>query len=347
MPDDVASCRLYVFMLTTIAGASYHMPMFSDAQKQKHERIAGELSAIRSGLMRTWAQIAHLLAMVDSSEYWKADNQASFTAWLRRQMPLFGLKEALLWRFVMAGRHYVKMLPMLQKWGLADVPLEQLSTKVSPENLEILGRLIKIAPEAEVREKAALILSGAAHRSDMRNWLASYRPALKTDVHKTGKSPASKGLLESTEPRLKEAMIRNTLLRNSAWTGVKDPFIYRVFQDTRLSIARNPVLDLVVAVKETQGQGILQFHGVEVKAGVVGLDSVTKCFDEAARFFDYLWLALPLGTELRLIEQSQTDCGILIVGDGTVSVIREPRQGAQRRGIQRGDLASALLERFL
>lgn len=124
-----------------------------------HDFLAREIAALTQGQSRSWAHIGYLLDRIDQTDYWRNEAK-SFTEWLKGHAESLGLKESTLWRYLTAGRYYIKLREALTGRGVSCPPLGELPDKVSPENLELLSKLARVAPDNALQRLAEQVISG-------------------------------------------------------------------------------------------------------------------------------------------------------------------------------------------
>ncbi len=124
-----------------------------------HHALAVDLKALAEGQQRSWPRLATLLEEVDRSEYWR-ERAGSFTEWLEEFAEAMTLKPATLWRILSAGRFYASLRSDLAGNGISAPPLDALPASVSPEALELLAKLGRVAPSDVTNEIAARVLAG-------------------------------------------------------------------------------------------------------------------------------------------------------------------------------------------
>ena len=90
-----------------------------------HDFLAREIAALTQGQSRSWAHIGYLLDRIDQTDYWRNEAK-SFTEWLKGHAESLGLKESTLWRYLTAGRYYIKLREALTGRGVSCPPLGEL-----------------------------------------------------------------------------------------------------------------------------------------------------------------------------------------------------------------------------
>ena len=303
--------------------------------------IKAELKALSQGETFIWGRISSLLNLVDRHDYWREDT-GTFTTWLDNHAELFGLKRSMLWRYISAGRFYNEQLR--KKFpSLAHKPLEEVTNELSPENLELLAKIFRAAPENIFKPLAIKLLSGEAKRSDLRASWKAFKPILDGQTARgRGVAPPkapidSNGLIGE---RLTAAVMRNQLSNEDAsWTQLKNLSTYKVY--TEIALSGSHRFDLVVV---TRGKtSALLMHGIEilpyrksVNHNLVSqlLSSVERC--------DLFWIALPTVPDASFTAKIPRSIGLLAVKSDGIQTIRIPQR--ESRATKTEELSRHLLE---
>lgn len=301
----------------------------SRSSDSPHVTLRHEITAIVSGEHWTWAQIGHLLDRVDKSGYWQSES-SSFTAWLKERAGEFGVKESTLWRYLTAGRYYVQLRKSLSHRQVTCPPLENLSDTVSPENLELLSKLSRAAPDEVIQELAVKVIHGDITRAELRTTWQAYRPVLDGRTARGGIDVPCINLNDRNQWHSQlEAMVLTTLSTASPeWTGVVKPEVYElIMYSSPLNRPTNHlsiVFDAVVVVRENS-HASLKIHGIEIKSGGY-LDNMTRQFETMAPFCDAVWLATPASPKEISKANLPDFVGVMRIDEGNVIVERFPGQ---------------------
>ncbi len=297
---------------------------------------------------RTWARIGYALDQVDVTGFWQG-KAASFSEWLRTFAPSLGLREASLWRYLTAARYYQKLRLMLSERGVACPPLESLPANVSPENLELLAKLARVAPDDVLRTIATRVVSGSIKRAELRTTWQIYRPALggRTARGTRGVAPT----VDPTDPEqfdsLIEAQIVTVLMTTEpTWTGSKQPYLYttmlRVSPEFGDDVHRKYVFDAVVITRAKRNSRT-DFHGIEIR-GENLYGPIHEVFEAQRPFCNYLWLAAPESASASWQVNIPEYVGLLEAHRQGVRILRKARR---LDGELSGDLAKGLLLKAL
>ena len=294
-----------------------------------HDFLAREIAALTQGQSRSWAHIGYLLDRIDQTDYWRNEAK-SFTEWLKGHAESLGLKESTLWRYLTAGRYYIKLREALTGRGVSCPPLGELPDKVSPENLELLSKLARVAPDNALQRLAEQVLSGGITRAELRTVWQAYRPARGGRTARGLGVPPPRINLRNREQfeSLTEAMVLTSLASGDpSWSGIRNPDLYELFMhispESDGATPRRYIFDAVAVIRDRKSDP-LQIHGIEI-AGGFHVNWSGK-LEGMAPYFNFLWIAVPEQAE-RIEKLTVPDfVGILRVMSGHVVVERPPRQ---------------------
>lgn len=300
--------------------------------------IKSEIDSLRQGVVFTWGRISTLLDLIDKTGYWRQESR-TFTLWIQVNEHLLGAKSSMLWRYLASGRFYQKLktdFPLL-----AGKPLSEVSEELSPENIELLAKISRCAPDDFFKPLATKLLLGEAKRSELRAVWMSFRPILGGRTARgqgvvapqftSGKSTASDQLLET-------ALIKNLLTKDSDWTKLKFIDHYKVFFDISVLGSKFDVVAI------TRGRtSALMMHGIKVFHHRFTINShefselkaaVEKC--------DMLWIVFSTYPEESLMMRIPLSIGLLSVDAGKINTIRLPKRDKRPESTE--ELARLLLE---
>jgi hypothetical protein len=312
-----------------------------------NQQINTDLAALAKGEVRSWAQIGLLLDQVDHSGYWQKSS-GSFTEWLKALSPSLNLKEASLWRYLTAARYYQELRKTLIASGVSIPSLDELSDKVSPENIEILSKLARVMPDDVFRKIAQQVVASTVTRAELRETWLAYRPVLE------GRTARGKGVaVPKINPAdsfqsesMLEAQIFTALSANgSEWTGIERPDRYELFMHVSPELPLNArqrfTFDAVAAVRAHKSAP-LTFHGIEIKGSYLISRSTYELLERQTPFCDFLWVATHGRTSELSMECIPEHVGLMIADGNSIQVIR-PAQRSQQSGHYTGELAKGLL----
>jgi len=289
------------------------------------------LKQLESGTSMPWPKLSCLLNAIEESGYWE-ETSDSFTEWLKYNSDRIGLKQSTLWRYLVVGRYYQSLREQLSKVKLNYPPLEELPNHVSPEKLELLSKLARVAPRDFFEPAVEMVLENSISRNELRAEWQAFRPALQ------GKTARGRGVLapqinpknEEQYHSVLEAMIINALRSiGPEWLGKRKAHMYdvrmHVWPDYPNIQNRAPryQFDAVALYKETKSSQ-LQVHGIEIGHAFV---SKHNKFVDMASYCDYLWVVINRSNNMYSINQYHIPdfIGVISVEGTEISVIREPQ----------------------
>jgi len=305
--------------------------------------IAMEVDAVTRETSRSWPRIANLLSNVEFYQYWQNDS-TSFSDWVRVFSTKLGLKESSVWRILASSRIYSRLRHELSARAF-DIPaLEELPHYVSPEKIEILEKVRRVAGPDVTDSLVRKVIDGSITRASLRLTWEAYRPVLK------GRTARGRGV---AAPRyvLAELGQHDSLLEaeftyafqtmGPNWTGTVRPIVYRMFAgvrpEKRKGDQRLIELALVVVVREKLTSPMV-FHGIEIcLPRCLASESSEKFRILADQFCDFFWIAarapcVPFESELADLPET---IGIFGLDNGTVKVVRAATRSVNAGAPQR------------
>lgn len=309
--------------------------------------LADELAALSRGEVRSWGLMGYLLDQAEKTSYWQSEAR-SFSAYVELLANRYGVKTGSLWRYLTAGRYYDELR---QHYGGGQSalfpPLREVADAVSPEKLEILSKLSRVAPDDVMTALVLRVVRSEITRAELRAQWEAYRPVLAGRTARgDGVSPPR---VDHADPdqaaQLGEANVAFTLLSaGSAWTGCIDPDLYEVFVELRVKAPSPMVFDFVALQRRTPDSA-LELHGIEVLSRL-GRQNLTTKIRPLLPFFNFVWLALPEDAG-PVPECTLPDfVGVLRVGQRGVTVERAA-QISDKLGSEIATLTQALLVKSL
>lgn len=316
------------------------------------DQLRKELLSLKSGPLPAWPRIGRFLDDAESWRYWETEGASSFTEWVRSLARSLGRKERILWRYLAAQRYYKRLRAQLTLGPLGERKLDaptELPDVASPENLELLSKIARVAPEEVLEPLARRVLRGEISRPELNRAWQAFRPALG------GRTARGRG---AVKPRIdrkdpdqyegqRKAMVCHWLQTGPSWTGCKKPVAYEVFLEVRPKPvpdqAFSRVFDAVAVVVRQEGS--VELHGVGVK-GMFSNDAAPRALSHAARYCDYFWVAR--SEEAGPVDVSQIPAGIGLLLDrgGRLEVKRRPTRSSES-GRSRENLLAGVLARAL
>ena len=273
----------------------------------------------------SWVRTGIELARIEAEQSW-SDSASSFSDWLKNQATKLGVEESNLWRYLSAVRFYPELRQSLIDGGHDCPEVQNLSEQVSPENLELLSKLIRVMPPADFAPLAARVLDRSAKRDELRKLWQAYRPAL------AGKTARGKGVaapaFDKNDPanRIKLVIAQARLLLEAdplAWLCQSDPAFTHVVHDFRLpeksALHGNAGMDMVISLKRSDSAP-LELHGVEIRVNLP-VRAIPVLVDLAA-WVDFLWVAFTKSPTSSTLAAIPAHIGVLSIHDGAISVVR-------------------------
>lgn len=307
-----------------------------DHTSYSEETIVDAIRALQGGVNFSWGRLSELLHAIEKSGYWQRD-AASFTQWVNGHSDLLGSKPGSLWRYIASGKYYKKFQQQYPDYCKS--PLADLPDQISPENIELLYKLSRVAPKEVFTPLFEKVMNCTAKRAELRSAWLNFRPIMDGQTAR-GKGVTPPTLVDPNKAKteeLMEALISHRLSCSSDWTGIKDLIAYKVYHEVGRSDIG--IFDVVVV---TQGkQSRLLFHGIEITRKIT-LQKIHHIKVQMQKC-DLMWLALPdlpLPDELNKLPDH---LGVLVVNLNEFKVVRPAR--LERSAKDTGDLAKVILQR--
>ena len=257
--------------------------------------IANSIKALKEDQVHAWTKVALIVLQVEENSFWETSHR-SFTEWLVAFGESIGLKEGSLWRYYRAAKYYQELQPLLRKNRIPNPALSDLPAKVSPENIEILGKLERVMPSDVFVKFADQVISAVITRESLREAWLNYRPILDGRTARGMGVPIPRVDLKDKvqQNQLLEAHVFTALSQTSgSWLGSQKPFMFEMLRGeiTRFIIAGAKSLSIdAMAIVQMQANGPIELHGIEIKssnAPEFKYDSIKKI----APNFDFIWIA--------------------------------------------------------
>lgn len=313
------------------------------------QQVDRDLAVLLRNEVRSWTQIAEVLDRVERNEFWRRSS-GSFTEWLKAFSRALDLKEASLWRYLAAFRFYRQLQKPLAR-ALSSSPLDELPDHVSPDNLDLLSRLVRVLPDDAFQQLAAKVMEGTITRDELRDTWQTYRSVL------AGRTARGKGVstprFNSGDPVQFNSMLEAQVLAvlsagGAGWTGTESPSLYELVKHVRPefppNIRQRFEFDAVAIVRFGRTDPVV-LHGIEVR-GHSRFHPVDNLLDLRAPYCDFLWLAVHEQT-LAIVEDRVPDyVGLMVAHRDEIEIIRHAYRSPQS-GSLTGSLAKSLLARTL
>ena len=148
----------------------------SSNKKSGLEEIQEELHELLGRGGRTWVRVYELISRVHREKLYKP-RYKSFSAWLKAEAAREGVAESILWHRKSAGDFYAKWAE-----GRHDAPTLAAGEGLSEENLNLVRKIAKAAPERADELMGEMVGGGLSTKELRREW---------REVRATGEGPAT------------------------------------------------------------------------------------------------------------------------------------------------------------
>jgi len=297
-----------------------------------HDSISKGLQKLAHGESMPWTEVSVLLDQVDKTGYWE-QTANSFTDWLKSNAEKLGNKESTLWRYLVVGRYYHDLREQFARVHLEYPPLLELPKHVSPEKLELLSKLGRVAPKDFFEKLIYDVLDNEITRDDIRDQWKAFRPAMqgKTSRGRKALIPSVNMKNKDACESIQDAIIINALkVAGSLWLSNEPAQIYSV--KIIVDINTDPKFDLplipAVILWKTDGSNGLEIHCVETLRNFSFTEQKLKWLEHLSSCCDYLWVAKSnsqvKSTHSQVIEEYYPECvGVILVEADDISVVRK------------------------
>lgn len=301
-----------------------------------------------------WAEAARILAEVGEAETWRSSH-ATFTEWIKSVAKQSGVPESSLWRMLRAGQFYNRLGK--QYGHVAVPPIGEVCTQVTPEQLELVEKISRLAPQSEVEKLLAGVLDGSVSRNRLREvWKVYQNEERKTlPVDTLGKLGSH--VREAQAMRRRISVTAGVWLSlqeaDPSWTGISHPHFYRAFYDPPVrfdgegdspNVAYEPDF---LAILQGSPHGEIVFHAFEMVSPNLASSTIvaTRCA-LALRYVDCFWVLLYAGADDDVLGALPKAAGVMSIDGKKLKVHRFPRRSADY-GALAGQLAKSLLTKIL
>lgn len=322
------------------------------------KQIEKELEAIKKGDIPSWWSQSLLLDAIESTGFWYRESD-SFTRWLELNSHIFGVKPAMLWRRLTAGRFIRQIKEQFERSGVEIPEPEKICERVGPESVELLAKIERAIQKEAFPDLARKVFAGKVTKAELKSMWATYKPVLGGKTARGRDVPPPRLNIKDPDQyqSLMEAMSLDSLkAAGPEWAGHKKTEVYQIVLHVAPDGWKGSVfkkyLYSAIAVIKPFGKDI-EYHGfTQPKLSVFTKEQAIES-DEAA-FCDFLWYMLPprsssLWAETtinRLLNSAPDFVGLVTLKDGIVEVIKRAVSTSQT-GTMRDKLMSALYKRTL
>jgi hypothetical protein len=314
------------------------------------ESKQNELPQLAKDGVRDWVSISQYILEVDEKGSWSVSNR-TFTDWLTALSAQLDITESGLWRYYRAGKYYQSLAANLKANGVDTPSFEFLSKKVSPENLETLEKIERVAPKGIFNELAARVIQCSIKRSELRSAWVAYREVLD------GKTARGIGVVAPRADltnRIQLLMIGEAEVQaalNSAskdWTGFDAPQIYKVVPKFRIKANEKSFkyfeVDAAILF-QGEANAPVEFFEIDIKSHN-DLDIPYDSFLKKEPYFDRQWVAFHKFNDQVGLAGIPEHVGALLLDDGEFKVLRKAKHGPLS-GVKSLETAKVLLVKFL
>lgn len=161
----------------------------SPTHSRSLKKIETQLLSLAKKASLLWQQMAALMIQVEEEALWQGEAK-SFTAWVKAMADKVELQESMLWRYLKAGRYYNQLRESPDPELAAMPALGEAACRVSPDSLELLDKISRVAPPEEAAKLAKSTLAGESGRDELREAWQDYKAAM----------PAAEEQVEAASP---------------------------------------------------------------------------------------------------------------------------------------------------
>ena len=327
------------------------MTTSNDASQSQIHRFPELLAQLDPGRSPPWTVVGTTLVELDAAGY--PDHHQGQEPWLDTVIKPLGIRRASGWRYRAIARDWTWLTEQLRGAGVKVPNLPDLDPRVSPEQLEILVRLVKTADADIWAPLAHGILNRSATLHEVRRTWSHYRPVLRG---KTARGRSSGGFVQQVSidhadhqtqmaaynSRTRHLLERTypALLERHAGRQIASICFYQLDPDELLRCLRDEdgtpaqywPLHAVAAV-QFSGDFTSLLHGFLITPHPEKFDSMTA----APRVVDALWQVAPREHDVR------RDSGLIVCDGQQFTRIKAPHQSS----LTRCGCDSDLLMRYL
>lgn len=248
------------------------------------------------------------------------------------------------WRLLAAGREYNTLRAKLDPKGQTYPPLESPDIKASPESLELVNKISRIAPSNIVEAVQKKAMAGEVSRRELRDLWLAYRPVLDG---KTARGRIDAPRYDKSNWAMRRALIEANSValiskNGPGWLDVNSAYVYKVVHisgNARLRPLYHTAGDVVVLFAGNENSP-LEVHGVA--AGYFAGDNAVLQHYEEGTSVDFLWFATPKELSEQEMAKIPEEIGILRAGTDAIKVVRRA-DSAYSLGVKREELLRVLL----
>jgi hypothetical protein len=314
--------------------------------------IKKDIRALESGEL-DWAHASLILIRIRDNELWRPE-ASSFSDFLKQLSIKTHRKINTYWRTIGSGEYYLraqKKRPFLKLPALATI-----GKSVSPENLELIEKIARVAPDAMIDEFLLGLVDGKIGRTRLKNTWDIFRNAVEKTENIYIRRKDFKQPQKAKKSFIVDALLVSELLKlGSKWCCQVTPEVYKFFSYVRVSAKALGVhyllfIDAVAVVQEQSG-GEVEIHGVFAASmneeEGMGWNLRENELTAYRQFLDRSWIAVLGPVEEEIVATIPAHAGVIEIThlDGTqkfAKIIRRPSP-TRADGVKSGILAKYLL----
>lgn len=263
-------------------------------------------SAVRSLEQGRWGPLASLIQDMHQSRAWEGSFK-NFTSWMAHLTEAHGVSKARIWRYKAVGAYYNELATRFN-----DRPqLTDLPTYVSAEQLELLQRIEKTAPNADLIEIILRVLDGDMPMRELRAIWNAYKKA------HDGSAPQAMAAAKQFDADCGVALAQQT-----DWAGNSKPQRLHVITGgiDASTANRTREFDAVALVQRSLREPI-EIHCFEFKLCPKN-DSHTRRWDWNHEG-DFMWA---ISNSAQFLKHLEPQIGLMVLTNGKLEIERQPQQ---------------------
>lgn len=296
--------------------------------------------------LTSWGQVSAYLQEVERKELWRPTAR-TLTEWARAYAERRGCTVTLLWRYKSAGRFYNERRAALGSQGVQLPRLDQTSTAVSAEAVELLAKVMRVAPVDVVSSIEVPTLRGEIQKKDVRAIWDAYAPLLEGKTAR-GRGVSAPHRALDLASRAEADVLLGLKLSSGHWLP-ESPAMFEIYPEEEVVFEARGIgyrCDALMVSRADKNANVL-IHGVDIRGLSPRLTIEQPAIDWAEKSVDYFWIACTGAPAPADVRRIRNEIGILQVEpSGSVTVIRKAERWTHNRTAGE-QLARDLLARSL
>lgn len=263
-------------------------------------------SAVRSLEQGRWGPLASLIQDTHQSRAWEASFK-NFTSWMAHLTDTHGVSKARIWRYKAVGAYYNELVDRFKdRPQLADLPAH-----VSAEQMELVQRIEKTAPGADLSETILRVLDGDMPMRELRAIWNAYKKA------RDGSASHSVSAGEQFEADCGVALAQQT-----DWVGNNKPQrLHVITGGIDASFAnRHREFDAVALVQHTIREPV-EVHCFEFK--LCPQDTTFSRRWDWTHEGDFMWA---ISDSAQFLKYLEPQVGLMVLAEGRLKIERQPQR---------------------